>query len=361
MFKRSLRELLLAPFKILLRVKSSSRADLGSPKTFLIIWTNSSYGFFLSGKTLFRHLKEKYPNSKLTLLTDSKFFGLLESKDIFNAFGFTDNDKIISLKNFATIFPTKFDVAIVPTINKFSAFTHILMRLSKSQTRIGISTIDDKKNPFSFLFDRQTELNWKSVRDTHISEFLLELLKQFGIYQQFRISKLNVFQDPNSERKEICRKVGIRNNQKIIIINNEPEEIQNRWGIENLVKLISLFVQSGDYYFYYIEDKMEQDFKVMLESDEKVFHYVNKNHLDELLKIFSISDLLITCDSDLMHFAELTDIPQVSIFGINNPFNWAPLGANKKFIKKSDLINDVTAEDVFQLSQELLNVVDNHE
>jgi ADP-heptose:LPS heptosyltransferase len=361
MFKRFLRELLLAPFKILLRVKSSSRADLGSPKTFLVIWTNSSFGFFLSGKTLFRHLKEKYPNSKLILLTDGRFVGLLENEDIYKSLGFTGDDKIISLKNFHAIFSTKFDVAIVPTIDKFSPLTHILMRLSKSKIRIGISSIDDKENPYSFLFDRQIELNWNSVRDTHISEFLLELLKQFGIYQQFRISKLNVFRDPVSERKEICRKAGIRNNQKIVIINNEPEEIQNRWGIENLVKLINLFVKSGDYYFYYIEDKIEQDFKVMLETDEKVFHYVNKNNLNDLLKIFSISDLLITCDSALMHFAGLTDISQISIFGINNPFNWAPLGANKKFIKKSDLINDVTAEDVFQLSQELLNMADNNE
>ena len=50
-----------------------------------------------------------------------------------------------------------------------------------------------------------------------------------------------------------------------------------------------------------------------------------------------------------MHVAGTTKTPQVSIFGPTNPFNWAPIGNNKFFIRKSDLIDDVSVDDVYSL------------
>ena len=47
-----------------------------------------------------------------------------------------------------------------------------------------------------------------------------------------------------------------------------------------------------------------------------------------------------------MHVA--TNTPQVSIFEPTNPLNWAPIGEDKHYIRKSDLINDVRLEDVYE-------------
>ena len=56
-----------------------------------------------------------------------------------------------------------------------------------------------------------------------------------------------------------------------------------------------------------------------------------------------------------MHVAGTTGTPQISIFGPTNPFNWAPIGPNKYFIRKSELIEDVAVEDVFHLCTIILN------
>jgi heptosyltransferase-2 len=56
-----------------------------------------------------------------------------------------------------------------------------------------------------------------------------------------------------------------------------------------------------------------------------------------------------------MHVAGATETPQISIFGPTNPFNWAPIGKNKLFIRKSELIDDVSVEDVYGLCEQLLS------
>ena len=71
--------------------------------------------------------------------------------------------------------------------------------------------------------------------------------------------------------------------------------------------------------------------------------------IPQLAALISVSDLFITNDTGVMHVAGATDTPQISIFGPTNPFNWSPLGPGKFFIRKSDLIDDVTVNDVYDI------------
>ncbi|MDZ7763908.1 MAG: glycosyltransferase family 9 protein [Melioribacteraceae bacterium] len=76
--------------------------------------------------------------------------------------------------------------------------------------------------------------------------------------------------------------------------------------------------------------------------------------IPEVAALISQSDLFVTNDTGVMHVAGTTETPQISIFGPTNPFNWAPLGPNKYFLRKSDLIDDVTVSDVYELCEMIL-------
>ncbi|MGA9295126.1 MAG: glycosyltransferase family 9 protein, partial [Ignavibacteriaceae bacterium] len=67
--------------------------------------------------------------------------------------------------------------------------------------------------------------------------------------------------------------------------------------------------------------------------------------------LISKSDLFISNDTGIMHVAGSTDTSQISIFGPTNPFNWAPIGNNKYFIRKSELIDDVSVKDVLDMCE----------
>ena len=81
--------------------------------------------------------------------------------------------------------------------------------------------------------------------------------------------------------------------------------------------------------------------------------FLNKE-IPQVAALISKSHLFISNDTGIMHVAGSTDTPQISIFGPTNPFNWAPIGNNKDFIRKSELIDDVTVQDVMGLCRQIL-------
>jgi ADP-heptose:LPS heptosyltransferase len=77
--------------------------------------------------------------------------------------------------------------------------------------------------------------------------------------------------------------------------------------------------------------------------------------IPQVAALISKSDLFISNDTGIMHVAGATNTPQISIFGPTNPFNWAPIGNNKYFIRKSELIDDVSVQDVLELCRIVLS------
>jgi heptosyltransferase-2 len=129
----------------------------------------------------------------------------------------------------------------------------------------------------------------------------------------------------------------------------------NRWSLQKYVLLIeklntkyncSFYLTGSDY------DKDELDY-VILNSKIPLHKFLNKQ-IPQIAALASLSHLFITNDTGIMHVAGTTNTPQISLFGPTNPFNWAPCGKDKLFIRKSDLIDDITVEDVFNLCRNLL-------
>jgi len=81
--------------------------------------------------------------------------------------------------------------------------------------------------------------------------------------------------------------------------------------------------------------------------------FLNKP-ISQLAALISRSDLFISNDTGVMHVAGATNVSQVSLFGPTNPIVWSPIGINKKFVRKSDLIDEITVDDVIEVCDKLL-------
>ncbi len=317
------------------------KADLKSIKEITIFWANTELGIIFSAKSVFDVIKENIPNAKINLVVKSKILNQIDSELLKRVLDFLETDTIKKYKLF-NLFTSKSDLVFVPTFNSFSTMSHIFAVFAKTKIKVGVEYIDALNNHFSFLFNYKSRIEWKENTDVHITEILLNQLYPVGISCKYNL-------------KKIGRKHWRENKRKTILLNNEPEEKYNKWSVENLLLLIIELIKNDEYYFFFVENEMEEQVKSILEKDVPFLQFINRNDYKKIVDLIPTCDLVIMCNSNLMHLAGIFDVPQISIFGLDNPFRFAPIGENKEFlIKSSNLIDEVTAEEVYKLSQKLL-------
>jgi ADP-heptose:LPS heptosyltransferase len=346
-------------FKKILSVPVNTSFDLGSPKKFFIVRQHNQLGDLLSSVSLFRAIKERYPSSHITLiLSPVNYQGIVKNKYIDRIFVF-NKKKLFNpfyLSQFVGIIRESYDVALVPVVVSISFTSNLLCRLTNANTRIGPESLDGKKNDSSYFFDRRIKLDWRKHPDSNVSERSLDMVRPFGINTNDYRSEIS-FDDSDAKAAEkFIVDCSLQPGELFIGLHVGAGKVQNRWSLEKFVLLIKKLNENYNARFFLTgssADKNEVDY-VLNNCHEKISLFLNRK-IPEVAALISKADLFISNDTGIMHVAGTTNTPQVSIFGPTNPFNWAPIGSNKLFIRKNELIDDITVQDVYDLCVILLN------
>ncbi|MFZ1517764.1 MAG: glycosyltransferase family 9 protein [Ignavibacteriaceae bacterium] len=344
--------------KKLLAVDENIDKDLGEVKNILIIRQHNQLGDMLAGVSLFRAIKEKYRDSHLTLLSSiENYFGVIKNKYIDELIVFDKSKmfKPVNLFFFVKRIRKEFDVVIVPVTVSVSFTSNLLARLSNSKIRIGPKSLDGRPNDSAFLFDRRVAIDWRKYPDSNVSEHILEIIKPFGI-NTINLSSEIAFDDSDlSYANKYVGDIKDDSNKIIIGLHVGAGKPSNRWPLNKYVDLIEKLNNDYRCDFYLTgssADKDELDYVIKL-SKIKLNLFVNKQ-ISQVAALISMSNLFITNDTGIMHVAGATLTPQISLFGPTNPFNWAPCGKNKIFLRRSDLMDEIEVDDVFDVCKILL-------
>lgn len=341
-----------------LSVPENSSKDIGNPKSILLVRQHNQFGDMLAGVSLFRAIKESFPQAKLTVLVSPENSIAITKNKYIDTFFIFNKKKLLSpvyffrLKN---LLKTQYDLCIIPSTVSISHTSLLLGRLSNSAIRIGPSALNGEKNKYKYLHDRHVVLDWRKFPDSHVSDFGLEIVRPFGISTNDFRSGIEFDRSDIKEAKRFIRSLKWRPGYKLIGIHAGAGKPKNRWSLDKYISVITKL--SHEYHCRF--------FLTGSSSDENELNYIQKNlnlnigvflnrKIPELAALISMCDLFITNDTGVMHVAGATDVPQISIFGPTNPFNWAPIGQTKYFIRKSDLIDDVTVDNVVEISRILL-------
>lgn len=347
--------------KKILVLNETEITPLSNLKNFLIIRQHNQLGDLLASVSLLRAIKEKYPQSKITLIVSPvNYTGLVKNKFIDELFIFSKNKLFLPtyLIRLYKILRKQYDTAIVPVTVSISFTSNLLCRFSNSKIRIGPRSLNGKANESGYLFDKLIDIDWRKYPDSNVSDRILDIVRPFGI------DTLNFRSEITFDKKDIesadrfLNSLNTTSEDIIIGFHCGAGKKQNRWSLLKYVDLIKI---------------MNQDYKAKMyltgsSSDAEEINYVIKNvpfklglflnkPIPEVAALISKSTLFISNDTGIMHVAGTTSTPQISIFGSTNPLNWAPIGENKYYIRKSELIDDVTLEDVYHLSKSLLERV----
>ena len=333
---------------------------LSNPQKFLIVRQHNQLGDLLAGVSLLRAIKGKYPESKITFIVSPvNYPGLVNNQFIDELFVF-DKRKLFFPNYFLKLYKAlrkEYDIGIVPVIVSISFTSNLLCRLANCKIRIGPRSLDGNPNESAYLFDNLVDIDWRRYPDSNVADRILDIVRPFGIDTANYRSQITIEEKDFKSANNFLRSLDVKLKDVVIGFHCGAGKKQNRWSLIKYVELINKLKQDFNAKIYLTgssSDKEEIKYLVKHISFELGL-FINKS-IPEVAALISRSTLFISNDTGIMHVAGTTNTPQISIFGPTNPLNWAPIGENKHYLRKSDLIDDVKLEDVYELCSKILVV-----
>lgn len=121
---------------------------------------------------------------------------------------------------------------------------------------------------------------------------------------------------------------------KLILINPNASELlpQRRWDRKNYQELIKkILLEYKDVYVLITGAPSEKDEAQELANQcgDRCYSFAGEVKLVELLSLYSISQIMVTNDSGPAHFAAVTNMPTIVLFGPETPHLYSSLGKTR--------------------------------
>lgn len=358
-FREIFRNINSSVLKLFLSAKGDASKISGEPKNVLVIRQHNQFGDMLASVSLFRAIKETYPQCRVTLIAGPENFYAVEKNNLIDNLFVFEKKKFFAPQYFSDmrkILKQNYDLAVVPATVAVSATSCLLAALSDAKIKIGPKSLDGKINELNYVFNHKVDLNWKKCPDAHVSDFILDVLRPLGIKTKNFGSVIDFDSADKESAENFLESLNIKPGEYVIGFHIGAGKPNNRWALEKFIKLIYMIMKEFPIKIYFTGSDADREEINYVQSNLSLDagYFLNRK-ISELAALISQTDIFITNDTGVMHVAGTTPVPQISIFGPTNPFNWAPVGAEKYFLKKSELVNDVSEEDVFNLCKFVLD------
>ena len=323
---------------------------------------HNQIGDMLCSLTLYKALKKKYPDARITLVAaktnyEIPFFDINPYLDRVIVF---DKSSLKTILNFVKeLRSRKYQIGIVPSTIAISRTSHIINLLSGAKIRVGVKSINGKVNRSQKYLNLKSDFHWK---EKHQSVRNLGVVKLLGcdLSEEEIISiKMNFREEDTSFAKDFLLKNFPDQNKKIVSFHPGAGKELNVWNYSNYIDLIKkLYGEFNNYVLItsgWTDNNIIGPIWAELRTAIIEFKVLHNMPVKQLGAILSLVDLYITNDTGTMHIAGYSDAKMISLFGPTNPAEWAPNGINQKYVKsKTNDINGIAINDVYSLAKTFL-------
>jgi heptosyltransferase II len=290
----------------------------------ILIIQTAFLGDLILSTGFFRGIKEKYPNSHITVLINKGTESILDGNPFLNEVIPIDKKKTFKnpylfVKFLISLQKYTFTLCFSP---HFSHRSSIISYFSGAKIRIGYV-----ESGFSFL---HTKRYHRPIKGPHEVQKLFFLLEDSNILKP----EIHIKDDKVSEIDEI-----IKNLPSYIAIAPSSLWETKRMPISKFSELIQLILKNTNYLPVIIGSKNDKDLAQSLldEFGSKILDLTGKTNLIELSYVISKSKCVISNDSSPIHIASAFNIPTLAIFGATIPdFGYTPL-SDKAYISEIHL------------------------
>jgi len=333
-------------------VKKYKVIDITNAKNILIIRQHDQLGDMLCSTPLFRALKERFPNSYITLVSGVVNTNVVLDNPFLDEVIEYNNIKI--LQKYSLLFDfikklrkRKYDFVVVPVTVSMSVTSDLIAFLSRSKYRIGVSSLNGINNQTGFLYNYTVSLDWRNV-NVHQTKRNIDMLKDFSIdttdYSLVAgLSKKELEYADNFYNK--FHKEG-----KISIgIHPGAGKIKNQWPVTKFGKLIDILLQRYNCEIFITEGPMDKEpVKYFYDNYFGRVTFICEKNIKAVAAIINKLSIFITNDTGIMHLASTMNTPVISLFGPTDPLQWASQRSKDKYLVgiNGDICN-ISVNDVY--------------
>ena len=239
--------------RVFLSVDEKDFTSLKTIKKVLIVRQHNQFGDLLASVSLFRAIKESFPECRLTVIVSPEnYYAITKNKFIDEYFIF-DKKRIFKfgyLAKLIDILRNEYDLTIVPVTVAISKTSCLISRLAKSNFRVGPKSLDGKSNQFDFLFNKSIEMNWLKNPDRHVSDFGQDIFRPLGISTTDLKSEITYDAEDEQAAEEFIESIKLDKEEKLIGLHVGAGKLSNRWSVVNFCNVMTLINENYKAKFY---------------------------------------------------------------------------------------------------------------
>lgn len=344
--------------KPILGMKAELPYQVDDWKNILIVRQHNQFGDMLASVPLFRALKEKFPECRITLIAGAENYYAVEKNKFIDRLIIFEKRRIFHpfyFFNFQRIIRENYDAVIVPATVSLSATSHLIAAMTKSKIKIAPASLNGKENPLAFLFNYRIKLNRDEKPDIHVSAFIQEILMPFGIFTGNLKSQISFEESDKRKALDFIEENNLKNAGRLVGLHIGAGKKPNRWSADNFAEIIKYLENKFNAGIYLTGSAADKDVinRLFEKSGKKLPLFLNRS-IPQLAALIDESDLFITNDTGVLHVASATSVPQISIFGPTSPEHWGAFGEGKINLKNGNDINSVSPDEVIKNIESLL-------
>jgi ADP-heptose:LPS heptosyltransferase len=323
-------------------------------KNILVVRKHNQIGDMLCSLTLYKALKKKFPQAKITLVLsptnyeiDFKELNPYADEIIFYKKGRISN----IIKFYKDLRKTKFQIGIVPSTIKVSNTSHIINFFSGAKIRVGVKSVNGKPNKASILLNVKSDFDWESRSQ---SERNLDVVRQIRCdlrEDEINSIKFNVSQDDMDYADKFTAINFPDKNKFIIAFHTGAGESYRLWKTENFIKLIKKIYDKYNCYVLITSGAIDSDVIGKIKNAEELKGinpvFAENLPLKKLAAILQKTSLYITNNTGTLHLAHYSGVRTLALFTSSQVNDWAYKSETESYVS-ADYINDISVEQVFE-------------
>jgi ADP-heptose:LPS heptosyltransferase len=337
---------------------------ISNVKNILVVGKNNQVGDMICSLPLYLALKKKFNDAQITLVAAKTNYPI-PLKDINPHL---DNILVYDKSSLKTVFnfywklrKVKYQVGIVTSTFAYSTTSHVINFLSGADIRVGVKSINGKKNKAAKYLNVKKDFYWDKEKK-HQSERNLDVVRQIGCdLTGEEIKNIQLELDDTDEifAESFLAKSFPDNSKMIFGFHPGAGKKRNIWPPEKFVEVITQLYKSYNSYVLITAGMTDAEIinslGIRLRDLKIPFEIAENFEIKKLAAVLRRINLYITNDTGPMHIAGAIGAKLISLFGPTHAYEWAPSMKNQFFIQsKTDNINDIHTEEVLGLCNKIL-------